>query len=272
MRSLTVQSPDGTTIAAYEWGNPDGPPILFIHGLLQCYLAWRRQTGDPELASAFRLVAIDLRGHGNSSKPVGNQHYRNNQLWADDIAAVIAQMDLRRPVLVAWSYAGRVISDYLRVHGQANVAGINFVGASTKSDGALTGPAIKRNFPGIFSDDLATCIDATRGFLRDCFARPPSEQEFELMLAYNMLIPARVRAAVTDREPNPGDVLATLTCPVLVTHGSEDPFMLPAMAQFTASQVKRARLSLYQGIGHSPFYEDSARFNRELAEFVRAAQ
>ncbi len=92
------------------------------------------------------------------------------------------------------------------------------------------------------------------------------------MLAYNMVVPAEVRAAVLRREANPGDLLAKLTCPVLVSHGSEDPLMLPAMAQFTASQVKGARLSLYDGIGHAPFYEDAPRFNRELAEFVRAAQ
>ena len=92
------------------------------------------------------------------------------------------------------------------------------------------------------------------------------------MLAYNMVVPVRVRAAAVDREPNPGDMLGKLTRPVLVSHGAKDPFMLPAMAQFTASQVKGARLSLYDNIGHSPFYEDAPRFNRELAEFVRAAQ
>lgn len=271
MRSIAVKSPDGMTIAAYEGGNPAGPAILFIHGLMQCHLAWRRQFDDPALAGAFRLIAIDLRGHGASDKPLGKEHYRADKLWADDIAAVIEQTDLRRPVLVGWSFAGRVITDYLRVHGQADIAGFDFVGASTKSDSALLGPAIKL-VAGALADDLAACIEGTRAFLRACFERQPTPEEFEFMLAYNMVVPAQVRAAVVDRVANPGDMLARLTCPVLVSHGSKDPFMLPAMAQFTASQVKGARLSLYDGIGHSPFYEDAPRFNRELAEFTRAAQ
>lgn len=271
MRSIAVKSPDGMTIAAYEGGNPAGPAILFIHGLMQCHLAWRRQFGDPALAGAFRMIAIDLRGHGASDKPLGKEHYRADQLWADDIAAVMAQTNLRRPVLVGWSFAGRVVSNYLRAHGQTNVGGINYVGANTKSDSALLGPAIKL-VPGALADDLASCIEGTRAFLRACFERQPSADEFAFMLAYNMVVPVQVRAAAVDRESNRGDMLARLTCPVLVSHGSKDPFMLPAMAQFTAAQVKGARLSMYDDIGHSPFYEDAPRFNRELAEFVRAAQ
>jgi non-heme chloroperoxidase len=112
MRSIAVKSPDGTTIAAFEGGNPAGPAILFMHGLMQCHLAWRRQFDDPALAGAFRLVAMDLRGHGASDKPVGKERYRPDKLWADDVAAVIAQLGLRKPVLVGWSYAGRVITDY----------------------------------------------------------------------------------------------------------------------------------------------------------------
>ena len=158
MHSIAVKSPDGTTIAAVDGGNPAGPSILFIHGLMQCHLAWRRQFADPALAGTFRLIAMDLRGHGSSDKPVGKEHYRPDKLWADDVAAVMAQLDLRKPVLVGWSYAGRVITDYVRVHGQSNVAGIDFVGANLKSDDALFGPAIN-NLPAALSQDLDTCID-----------------------------------------------------------------------------------------------------------------
>jgi non-heme chloroperoxidase len=271
MRSIAVKSPDGTTIAAFEGGNPAGPAILFLHGLMQCHLAWRRQFADSTLAATYRLIAMDLRGHGSSGKPVGKEHYRADRLWADDVAAVIEQLNLRRPVLVGWSYSGRVITDYLRVHGQGNVAGIDFVAANNRSDAALLGPAIQL-IPAALSDDLAICIDGTRAFLHACFESKPSDEEFAFMLAYNMVVPPAVRAAVLAREANRGDLLATLTCPVLVSHGSKDPIMLPAMAEFTASQVKGARLSMYDGIGHSPFYEDTPRFNRELAEFVQAAQ
>ncbi len=60
--------------------------------------------------------------------------------------------------------------------------------------------------------------------------------------------------------------------PVLVTQGSEDKLVLRGLGELTAAVVPGARLSIYDGIGHAPFAEDAARFNRELAEFVRAAQ
>jgi pimeloyl-ACP methyl ester carboxylesterase len=62
-----------------ETGNPDGKPILFIHGLSGCGLVWGRQLGS-ELGRDFRLVAMDLRGHGMSAKP--RDAYGDSRLWA----------------------------------------------------------------------------------------------------------------------------------------------------------------------------------------------
>jgi non-heme chloroperoxidase len=163
-----------------------------------------------------------------------------------------------------------VISDYLSVHGSDAIAGINFVSAVTKSGSEFLGPGIKTT-AGTLSDDLATNIAATRAFLRACFAEQPSADDFEVMLAFNMVIPAKVRAGIVSRTHNPGDILAQLRLPVLVTHGTLDCLVLPTMGEFTAAAVPGAKLSVYDGIGHLPFWEDAARFNGELAAFVRAA-
>src|SRR5712691_3585403 len=263
-------TPDALAIAAGEWGNPAGPEIVFIHGFSQSALSWSRQLTDPGLSAAFRMIAYDLRGHGASDKPADKESYGRDRLWADELAAVIAAAGLKRPVLVGWSYGGRVISDYVRVHGSDRIAGINFVAALTKSGNELLGPEIK-HIANMLSDDLAANIAATRAFLRACFEKQPSAEEYETMLAFNAMVPARVRAGVVSRTPNPGDMLARLALPVLVTHGSRDRLVLPAFGEFTAAAVPGAPLSVYEGIGHAPFFEDAPRFNRELAAFVRAA-
>src|SRR5207249_715907 len=136
------------------------------------------------------------------------------------------------------------------------IAGINFVAAVTKSGNEFMGPEIK-NIGGMLSEDLATNVASTRTFLRACFERQPSADEFETMLAFNMVIPAKVRAAVTSRIPNPGDMLGRLTLPVLVTQGTHDKLILPAFSEFTAAAVPDAKLSVYDGIGHAPFFEDA---------------
>ena len=68
MGSHKISGGGGVELHVAEAGNPDGRPILFIHGFSQCRLAWGRQM-NSELAEDYRLVAMDLRGHGLSGKP-----------------------------------------------------------------------------------------------------------------------------------------------------------------------------------------------------------
>jgi non-heme chloroperoxidase len=268
-RSISVKTPDGLTISAQEWGNPSGPEILFIHGFSQSHLSWMRQV-DSDLAKEFRIVTYDLRGHGNSDKPLDAARYRDSKAWGDEVQAVIDAAGLKRPVLVGWSYAGRVISDYLATHGAEKIAGINFVDAPIKADPALVGDNLK-NLPLMASEDLATNIAATRAFLHGRFSKQPSADDYETMLAFNMMVLPKVRAGLSGRPLDATEMMSKLKLPVLVTHGAEDRNARLGAGQYTASVIPGAKLSVYEGIGHSPFYEDAPRFNSELASFVRAA-
>jgi non-heme chloroperoxidase len=250
-------------------GNPNGPEILFIHGFSQSHLSWMRQV-DSDLAKEFRIVTYDLRGHGNSDKPLDPARYRDSKAWGDEVQAVIDAAGLKRPVLVGWSYAGRVISDYLATHGAGKLAGINFVDAPIKVDPALIGDNLK-NLPLMASEDLATNIAATRTFVHGCFSTQPSADDFETMLAFNMMVPPKVRAGLSGRPLDATELMSKLKLPVLVTHGAQDRNAKVGAGEYTASVIPGAKLSIYQGVGHSPFYEDAPRFNAELAAFVRAA-
>lgn len=108
-----VRGGGGLRLHVREWGREDGPPILFLHGWSQNHLCWLKQFGSS-LAGEFRLVAFDLRGHGMSEAPLEQEHYTDDKLWADDVAAVIDGLDLDRPVLVGWSYGPFLICDYVR--------------------------------------------------------------------------------------------------------------------------------------------------------------
>jgi non-heme chloroperoxidase len=268
-KPITVKTPDGLTISAQEWGNPNGAEILFIHGFSQSYLSWMRQV-DSDLAKEFHIVTYDLRGHGNSDKPLDPARYRDSKAWGDEVQAVIDAAGLKRPVLVGWSYAGRVISDYLATHGAGKLAGINFVDAPIKVDPALIGDNLK-NLPLMASEDLSTNIAATRTFVHGCFSRQPSADDFETMLAFNMMVPPKVRAGLGGRPLDATELMSKLKLPVLVTHGAEDRNAKVGAGRYTASVIPGARLSIYEGVGHAPFYEDAPRFNTELAAFVRAA-
>jgi non-heme chloroperoxidase len=270
----TVRGGGGLQLHVREWGNPNGPPILFIHGWSQNHLCWTKQVGGP-LAQEFRLVALDNRGHGMSDKPLEAEHYTDPQRWADDIAAVIEALRLDRPVLVGWSYGGLIMCDYLRAHGQARVAGINFVGGAValgeRAFGTFIGPGFLEPFLGATAADLPTNIAAIRGFLRGLFHTQPSQDDFEVALCCTFAVPREVRAALALREIDSNDVLTTLKVPVLVTHGRHDDVVLPTMAKHIMHVCPTAQPSWYEDAGHAPFLEDPGRFNAELAAFVRFA-
>lgn len=268
-RTLRVKTPDGVSIAAQEWGNRKGPDILFVHGFSQTHLSWTKQVVS-DLADTFHLVTYDLRGHGQSDKPPHAVFYTESDRWADEVRAIIDATALRRPVLVGWSYGGRIVTDYLMKYGHEGLAGVDYVCANTNRELNASSPALKA-MAGMASESLTTNLENTRAFLRLCFARPPTQDEFETMVRFNMLTPSTVRGYMGNRATPYEATLKQLRVPVLVTHGEEDKVVLPAVGRYTLKTVPGAKGSFYRGIGHSPFWEDAKRFNKELTEFVKFA-
>jgi non-heme chloroperoxidase len=268
----TVEGGGGLRLHVREWGTADGPPILFIHGWSQNHLCRAKQY-ESSLADEFRLVAYDLRVHGMSEAPLEPQHYTDDELWADDLAAIIEQLGLERPVLVGWSYGAFVICDYMRAHGQDRIEAINFVEGVVKMGeeafGTFIGPGFLEHFADATADDLPTNIRAMRSFVCACATKPLSAEEFETALSWNIVVPARIRANLAAREIDDDDVLQGLEVPLLVTQGRVDAVVLPAMAEHILAICPTAEASWYDGIGHLPHLQEPERFNRELAEFTR---
>jgi non-heme chloroperoxidase len=243
---------------------------LFIHGWSQSDLCWLKQL-NGDLMSSFRIVTFDLRGHGLSEKPASPELYADGQLWADDVGAVIDQTGLEQPILVAWSYGGYVVLDYLRAYGDARIGGIDLVGAAV----ILRPPTFDHLGPGLLENakemcvpDLFANIAATLRFLRACTAGPLDDEELMAALAWNMVVPPAVRGALISRELDAGEIFASISIPMLVTHGRNDAIVLPSMAEHTLSVCAAATPSWYEGVGHMPFWESPDRFDRELADLA----
>ena len=111
---------DGIRLYYKDTGNPDRPVILFIHGWSQTHAAWVRQF-NSDLAEEFHLVSFDLRGHGYSECPSGEEYYLDSKLYADDLLALISRYKEQALILVGWSSGALVIGDYLRRHGQTDI-------------------------------------------------------------------------------------------------------------------------------------------------------
>jgi pimeloyl-ACP methyl ester carboxylesterase len=271
VKRFTFRTPDGVKISAQEWGNPNGAEILFIHGFSQSHLSWSCQV-KSDLAMRFRMITYDIRGHGESDKPEEAIYYQEEKRWAGEVKAIIEEANLNHPVVVAWSYGGRILLDYLTHYGDAGIAGINFVGGlTTVNDPTLFGPGAAK-MRMMLSVNLEENIESTVAFLQYCTARPLPPEEFTMLVASNMVVPPSIRTSMLGRPLSFEKTLAGITKPVLVTHGAKDETIRPAMSQYTANAIANAQLSIYEGSGHMPFWENPARFNHELAGFTTAQE
>ena len=270
--SSFAAAPDGVRLAVYEWGNPSGPELLLVHGFAQCHLCFTPQVRSA-LAQDFRIVAFDFRGHGASDKPGDARAYQGREVWARDLAAVLDHAKLKRPVVAGWSMGGRVLRQYLMNFGDARLAGINFVASLVIENPEHRG-ATSSHRQGA-GQSLGEQLEVTIRFLDACYGIKPSEADFRLALAYNMLLPGPVRQAISGWSTDPAETVAALKrvrVPVLVTQGRKDAIVLPQAAEATAAAIPHARISWFDECGHSPFCEDAPRFNAELSAFVMAAQ
>ena len=275
MTQHTIYGGGGLALAVEEWGDPDGQPILFIHGYSQSRLCWLNQT-ESSLVTGFRMLALDLRGHGDSEKPADAAAYSDPQLWADDINAVITGLALYKPVLVGSSYAGYVICDYIRAYGQERIGGINWVGAATLMGGRRAAGYLGKDFvaviPATYATDAVGSVAALSRFIRLLTFQPLVAAEFYLTLGFNVAVPPHVRQALFSRRIENEDLLPHISVPCLFTHGEADAVVAVAASQYHAGLVPGAHTSYYAETGHAPFIENPARFNQELADFARSCR
>lgn len=271
MNTHKVTGGGGIQLHVVETGNPNGRPILFIHGFSQCWRAWSRQL-NSDLTNDYRLVAMDMRGHGLSEGLPDS--FGDSRLWADDVRAVIETLDLDHPILSGWSYGSLVILDYIRHYGEDAISGIQIVGGITRlgSDEALAvlAPEFLALVPGFFATDVEESKRSLGGLLQLCFTRKPTPEELDQMLEYNIAVPAYVRQALFSRAFDNDDILPKIRKPVLITHGAADAIVSPAVVDQHKAGMPHAQIQMMPGTGHAPFWEDAAVFNSRLRAFAES--
>jgi len=271
MRRHRIEGGGGIGLNVVETGNASGRPILFIHGFSQCWLSWRRQM-KSDLAGNYRLLAMDMRGHGLSDKP--GDGYGDSALWAHDLHAVIQSLALDQPILCGWSYGPLVILDYIRHHGDDAIGGIHFVGGITQLGSEEATSFLTPEFlglvPGFFALDLETSARSLESLLRLCLTTELSAEDLYLMLGFNLSVPAYVRQALLSRSIDNDDVLPRIRKPVLLMHGTGDAVVRPSVVDRHKAGMNHAEVQMMAGMGHAPFWDDAATFNARLRAFAQS--
>lgn len=265
-KDYTVKAPDGVQIAVQESGDPAGPAIVFIHGLLGSHLNWDMQVSSPELQK-YRLITYDLRGHGLSGKPEDAEAYHDGRRWADDLSTVLKETGAKNPVLVGWSLGGVVLSNYLAAYGDGGIGGIVYVDGVIELNAALIAshPEV---YAGMASDDLTVHLDAVKTFLALCFATRPDTATFERLLSNAAMASWTMTRTVPSMTASAAEGLPKARVPVLLLYGGKDVLVNvePSIARARALNPA-VQTEIYADSGHAPFLEEAQRFNGDLAKF-----
>ena len=268
MKHHTIIGGGGTRLHLVEAGDAHAPSILFLHGVSQSWLTWDRQMRS-ELARRYRLVAMDLRGHGSSERP--RDRYDDSRLWAADVDAAIRELALERPILCGWSYGPLVILDYIRHYGEERIGAIHLVGAVTKlgseAAAAVLTPEFLTLLPALFSSDVGDSVRGLESLLHLCFTREPEASDLYTMLGFGVSVAPFVRRAMLTRVIDNDDLLPTIAKPVLITHGALDAIVSQEIVAQHRAALPHAQVHIMADAGHAPFWDDAAAFNQRLGAF-----
>lgn len=265
-----VLSTDGTSIVYRVTGDAAARPLVLLHGWAQSSKCWGEEVLTA-LSDRFRVIAVDLRGHGYSGVPRDGYDRRDN--WAADVQAVLDAEDARGAVLLGWSYGGLVICDHLAVHGAGHLAGVVFVGAITSigrgEAGGRVGAAMRAAIPAAMSENAGEAIRALGSF-GTALTGPADGRGVasQALFGTSLCTPPHVRAALFARTESNDELLRTLDVPVLIVHGTADAVVDVSAGRHAETLLPKATASYWDGVGHGPFVEDPDRFVAEVAGFV----
>lgn len=250
-----------------------GFPVVLIHGWCMSSAVWRYQYRG--LSQSLRLVAPDLRGHGESKEVSGGQNFGT---FVADLIDLLDSLKLSKVVLVGWSMGGQIALQ-AATKLPDRVAGMVLVSATPRFTAGTDFPYgleakealgmrlkvqrnVQRALEGFHTRLFSECEvtdDAIALEIQKLLATVPTPETATALAALDTL-------AITDMR----SLLPALSVPTLVVNGAQDRICLPQASDYLKEHIAGAVQSVYPGCGHMPFMTRSTQFNSELIRFTRS--
>jgi non-heme chloroperoxidase len=262
MNIKTVQLANSLTLEYVEQGNSSGPVVICLHGYPDSWQSFAPVL--PYLSSAIHAFALSQRGHGNSDRP--DEGYDPKD-FAADVALFMDQMNLDAAVIVGHSM-GATIAQRFALDYPEKTKGLVLIGTfstflGNENMAALYEAVVALNDPvdPSFMDD----------FQKSTVVRPLNPPFLQTLVGESLKVPARVLKAVLSElmKVDYTKELPAVKQPVLLVWGDQDTLTGKENQHQLLQSIAGARLSVYNGVGHSVHWEEPQRFAREVEAFVK---
>jgi pimeloyl-ACP methyl ester carboxylesterase len=264
----TIALANGESLAYIDRGEHSGPAVVLIHGYTDNARDWVPML--PYLSKRYRLILVDIRGHGQSSKP---ECCYTRLDFAYDIKLLLDALGVQKADIVGHSL-GSIIAQTFAEYWPERTAHVVLISSTGGSP-----PDRPKKLPQFdFAAEIRKLkepIEADSPFMIAWWDSPtPVDPDFIRRQRKDAAgIPLRVWLAVLDQALPANNVfgdlqstLPRLKSPTLLIWGSKDPIMEEDVRQSLRDALPSAKVKIFDGLGHNPFWEDP----RGVAEVVNA--
>ncbi|MGY1747299.1 alpha/beta fold hydrolase [Blastococcus sp. SYSU D00695] len=281
MPRLTVGTDNGHAVELHYTDQGTGRPVVLIHGWPLSGRSWEPQVG-PLVAAGYRVVTYDRRGFGESSQPWGGYDY---DTLADDLEALLTQLDLTDVTLVGFSMGGGEVVRHIARHGTSRVRSAVLAAAvppyllatEDNPEGGLDDATIAWFEAGVTGDRLAFLEGfATAFFTPAAGSGAPQElavsepqRRYAVQLASTASPKATLDCIAAFARTDFRADLAAVPVPTLVIHGDADatvPFEVSGRRAHEA--LPDSRLVVVEGGPHGLNTSHPEQFNAALLDFL----
>lgn len=236
-------SVNGVDLYYGEYGK--GPPVLLLHGGLGNSDYFANQV--PALAAHFRVIVVDTRGHGRSTRSDRPYSY---ELLADDVLGLMDKLQIGKASIVGWSDGG-IVGLHIAIHHPERLAKLFAFGANYSPAGLR--PEVDKN-PAF----RAYIERSAENYKR--LSKTPN--------GFGDLTEAVGR--MWRAEPNFTDgQLRSIALPVMIADGENDEAIKREHTEALAAHIPGARLLLLPGVTHFAMWQKPDEFNRSVLEFLK---
>ncbi len=251
----------------------EGKTLFMLPGWTCTTNFWKKNV--DELSKHFKVVCMDMRGHGESEKVM---HSHRISRYAMDVKNLLDYLDLEDVTVLGWSMGASILWSYIELFGNYRIKGLVCV---DQSPAQYTGPDWTWGQKGCYDVEMfiRTCYDAkyapeesAAGLVKACLYNEPSAEEAEFLKNEICKCPPYVRIEIMRDHTNLDwrDFIPNIKLPTLVLCARHSNVFDWHGSAWVGENIEGAKIEFFENSGHMLFWDEPEKFNNVVKEFVES--